>query len=93
MEKGVVFCCTEYDFFSIMFLQIKEVFMMKMHEHVEGKGYFVGYKCKNCGRGEKEHKSDGKNCVKDNRKTIKDYHFDKIFEADEKKPLFVKFIL
>lgn len=66
---------------------------MKLHEKVEGKGYFVGYKCKNCSKTEAEHKSDGKNCIVDARKTIPDYHSDKFFTANEKKPVFVKFLL
>ncbi len=66
---------------------------MKLHEKVEGKGYFVGYKCKNCKKTEAEHKSDGKNCVVDARKLIQDYHTDKFFTPDEKKPVFVKFLL
>ncbi|MDI6977285.1 hypothetical protein [Serratia sp. Se-RSBMAAmG] len=64
----------------------------KMHEKVEGRGYFVGYKCKNCGRSEDEHKASGKNCVKDARKTIQEYSAE-VFEANEKKPEFVKFII
>ena len=64
----------------------------KMHEKVEGRGYFVGYKCKNCGRSEDEHKASGNNCVKDARKTLQEYSAE-VFEADEKKPEFVKFII
>lgn len=64
----------------------------KMHEKVEGRGYFIGYKCKNCGRSEDEHKASGNNCVKDARKTIQEYSAE-VFEADEKKPEFVKFII
>lgn len=66
---------------------------MKLHDKIEGKGYFVGYKCKHCNRNEREHKTNGKNCIKDARKTIKDYHFDQFFEANEKKPEFVKILL
>jgi len=64
----------------------------KMHEKVEGRGYFVGYKCKNCGRSEDGHKATGQNCVKDARKTIQEYSAE-VFEANEKKPEFVKFII
>jgi len=64
----------------------------KMHEKVEGRGYFVGYKCKNCSRSKDEHKASGNNCVKDARKTIQEYSAE-VFEADEKKPEFVKFII
>lgn len=64
----------------------------KMHEKVEGKGYFVGYKCKNCGRLESSHKENGKNCVNDARKTITDYSSN-VYEANEKKPEFVKFVI
>ncbi len=64
----------------------------KMHEKVEGRGYFVGYKCKRCGRSQQDHKATGQNCVKDARKTIQEYSAE-VFEADEKKPEFVKFII
>lgn len=64
----------------------------KMHEKVEGRGYFIGYKCKHCGRSENDHKATGNNCVKDARKTIQEYSA-AVFEASEKKPEFVKFII
>lgn len=64
---------------------------MKLHEKVEGKGYFVGYKCKNCSKTEAEHKSDGKNCIVDARKTIHDYHSDKFLRLMRRNQFLLSF--
>lgn len=63
---------------------------MKKNTYIEGKGYFIGYKCKNCGRSETNHMK-GK-CLDDLRKSFPNA-LTSSFEEDTQKPIFTTFIL
>lgn len=65
---------------------------LKKGDHVEGKGYFSGYICKNCGREQSLHFTDGKNCQGD-RRSINPSRLETVYEPNFNKPTFVKFVI
>ena len=67
--------------------------MYKKGDYVEGKGYFKSYLCENCGKDIDRHKSKSYACPKDLRKSFPTFSVDKFYQPNEKKPVFVKFIL
>jgi len=66
---------------------------MKLYEKVEGKGYFTGFYCKNCGKESGLHKANGNNCPKDMRHTIVSFKPDSFYEEDKNKPIFARVLL
>lgn len=66
---------------------------MKLYEKVEGKGYFTGFSCKNCGKERDLHKASGKNCPQDMRRSIVYFKPDSFYEEDKNKPIFVRVLI
>lgn len=67
--------------------------MYKNGDFVEGKGYFRCYLCKHCKKEPGQHKFDTKGCPDSIRKSFPVFSSTSTYEPNEKKPVFVKFII
>lgn len=55
--------------------------------------YVVGYRCKHCGKAQGAHKAETYHCPLPGRRSFKDYHRTQVYEANEKKPITVPFLI